>query len=547
MAHKSFKKVTLVVCLFILNIVLFHSALSVKANNIPSNVFYPNGLNYIDANNIIYRPGTDEYSCRIETVSEIKVKPGVKYAFYFRYEDDGMINEFVVTGYDIDGKLVDSIETTIFDNCNNRKFTVPTTVEYIKFQASISKNSSSTINLADIASNYFLLEYDALKDFYLYSDEELEYKGASYGNYTYVEGTTKHITYMSDPITNDELKNMIVAYDDYDGDITNEIEEINSEYLPENKAGKYEVEYYVSDSAGNENTMVLSVLIVDDVDPVFSGESTYVTNQLTPLLVSDITNALTVEDNNDGDITSEIELYTDGYTGNEDTPGEYEIVYFVEDSAGNLVFYTVDVIVEYIDDEAPVFGGVLYYTIKNTESISLETIKSNITVSDNIDTNLKDKVEVIYEDLTMNMGKIGKYTVRLQVQDTIGNRTTVDVVVQIIDAKAPIFMIATKNVYLDVKDNEVDTDEIIRYLKVTNNVAEDTECKVLYDEYTENKNTPGKYQVVYQTGDTETRVLVNVVTDLYEIEDTQTIFEKIILFFKNLFSIIAEFFKRLFS
>ena len=78
-------------------------------------------------------------------------------------------------------------------------------------------------------------------------------------------------------------------------------------------------------------------------------------------------------------------------------------------------------------------------------------------------------------------------------------------------------------------------------------ITSDVEYKVLYDEYSENKNTPGQYRVIYQYGDSEARVLVNVVEDLYDVEEEMNFIEKIILFFKNLFTIIGEFFRRLFS
>ena len=76
-------------------------------------------------------------------------------------------------------------------------------------------------------------------------------------------------------------------------------------------------------------------------------------------------------------------------------------------------------------------------------------------------------------------------------------------------------------------EKDLNTDTIIHYLVKTNNFNQSDTYEVIEDEYTENKNTLGVYQVVYRTNDTETRVLVNVVEDLYDTDKDQNIFEKI--------------------
>ena len=93
----------------------------------------------------------------------------------------------------------------------------------------------------------------------------------------------------------------------------------------------------------------------------------------------------------------------------------------------------------------------------------------------------------------------------------------------------------------------VSTNDIYYFLEKTNNINGNYEYEVIYDEYTLNKNTPGQYQVVYKVNDTETRVLVNVMNDMPEASNEMSTFEKFILFFKNLFKIIIDFFKGLFS
>jgi len=550
MTQKSFKKVTLFVfALFILFSCFFsYDYIKVSAASVPSGEFIPYGINYIDSSNIIYRPNKlNKNACSIETVSMIKVKSNTEYGFYFAYDTLGNVDSFTIKGYNEYGKYLMEIESTPFENCYNRRFTIPSTVKYITFKAEISKYESANISLSNISDCYFLIEYHQDVILSDYTDEELEYKGPNYSNYKVLASEELVKSYMSSPLSKSDIKNMILAIDDYDGNVTTEIEEVSNNYEPTKKAGTYDINYYVSDSAGNENTLKLKVLILDDVEPVITGQNVYNTNQLVPLNVETIRTSLKANDNNDGDISYDIEIDTDNYSGNENEPGSYEILFFVQDSAGNTTYYSVIVNVDYKDDEAPVIGGEDKYIIKNTETLTLEQIINNVTVTDNIDNNLKDSIVIEYDDFSMNVGKVGLFSVILAVSDSTGNKTTKTITIQINDAKSPIFILNTKNVYLQLSESMVSTNDIYYFLEKTNNINGNYEYEVIYDEYTLNKNTPGQYQVVYKVNDTETRVLVNVMNKMPEVNSEISTFEKFILFFKNLFRIIIDFFKGLFS
>ena len=548
MEYKTLKKRTLMIFAFIFILLygFININISLKANNIPTTEFLPVGINYINESNIIYRPVRGTNNCTIETVKPMKVKSETSYGFYLYYKDQGVISEFTVKGYNSEGEYIQTIENTILDSTQNRKFLVGSDVKYISFKGTIIKNDGASIVLSNIKNNYFMIEYNDNKDFYSYTAYELEYKGPDYSEYSISDGTARYVTYMSSPISVTDLNKLVIACDNYDGIITNEIEIVNNKYSPLNKAGIYPVDYYISDSAGNEAELVLNVQVIDDVAPYIMGTKKYTTNQLEKLSVEDIKNTLTATDNNDGDITDEIGIYEDNYTGNEENLGLYEVIYFVEDAAGNFSSFTVTIEVLYKDIELPVFSGKFNYEIKNTETLSIDTILSNITVTDNVDGDLKGSVNIIYDDFTMNVGKIGKYTITLEACDTASNKVEQNIIINIVDGTPPIFIFNTKKIYVSIDEKDLNTDTIIHYLVKTNNFNQSDTYEVIEDEYTENKNTLGVYQVVYRTNDTETRVLVNVVEDLYDTDKDQNIFEKIWSFFKNLFIAIAEFFRRLF-
>lgn len=546
MDNRNLRKGTLYLLFFVFTLSLFTIGIKAKAADVPTTEFYPDGINYIDPSNIIYRPGANYNLCSIETSIKIKVKPSTEYAFYFSKENEGEILGFTVTGYNTNGKFEDTIETISFGECSNRKFTVPSNIQYIKFTAQIQKDFGTNFSLSDVAHNYFLVEYEEGQELD-FTTTDLQYHGPDYEDYMIAGKSITYSVYMSNPISFESIDKMVYVFDKCDGNITNKKVVTKNEYQSATKAGNYAIDYEATDNNGNTANFTIDVKLIDDIAPVFSGDQSYVYTQLENKTLNDIISGITVLDNNDGDLTDLITVETDEYTGNETTPGNYAVVLSSEDEAGNVSTYDLDIEVYYFDVEAPVITGQTEYVIKDTETLSIATIISNLEVTDNLDGDLSEELLISYNSLTNNLGKIGTYLVTLKVSDQAGNTTTQDITVKIVDGMKPIFMFNSKNVYLELDEAMVGTEEIVVYLQKTHNMPSDVEYKVLYDEYSENKNTPGQYRVIYQYGDSEARVLVNVVEDLYDVEEEMNFIEKIILFFKNLFTIIGEFFRRLFS
>ena len=120
------------------------------------------------------------------------------------------------------------------------------------------------------------------------------------------------------------------AVDECDGDLTAKVEV--EQDIDVNVKGEYEVCYKVTDSSGNETTLIRTVLIADQIAPVITlegGTTTYVKigSSYTEL-------GYTATDNEDGDISSKVTV-----TNNINTSqtGSYAVTYTVEDSSGNSV------------------------------------------------------------------------------------------------------------------------------------------------------------------------------------------------------------------
>lgn len=121
------------------------------------------------------------------------------------------------------------------------------------------------------------------------------------------------------------------AFDQYDGDLTASVERKEEEGF---------VHYTVSDSSGNETTVIREIRYDDPIPPVIylKGDSTIAMTAGKPYKDP----GYWAQDNCDGDITKNIRIKgsVDGQT-----PGTYTLEYFVEDSYGNMAKATRTVVV----------------------------------------------------------------------------------------------------------------------------------------------------------------------------------------------------------
>ena len=146
------------------------------------------------------------------------------------------------------------------------------------------------------------------------------------------------------------------ALDNYDGDITDKVERIINDD---------NIEYKVSDSSGNTESIKRELIIKDDEAPVLTLNGNAEVWIYKDSLYNEA--GFKAEDNCDGVITDKVEVI-----GNVDssTIGVYELKYIIKDHAGNETFKIrkVNVIensaknIETDYDGAPSSGGIIYLT-----------------------------------------------------------------------------------------------------------------------------------------------------------------------------------------
>lgn len=141
------------------------------------------------------------------------------------------------------------------------------------------------------------------------------------------------------------------ATDNYD--TTNPIVKVRTDNYTANynKVGSYEIIFYATDTSGNEGTYTVTVSVIDDVKPVFTGPTVIAKGQSNTLLLADIISQVTVSDVVDKSVTFTVK--SDGYTGNGNKVGNWPIVLEAIDSSGNVATHTITIQVK--DNIPPIY------------------------------------------------------------------------------------------------------------------------------------------------------------------------------------------------
>ena len=179
--------------------------------------------------------------------------------------------------------------------------------------------------------------------------------------------------------------------------------------------------------------------VYDEIPPTISGLNSYEKSVNEELSVEELKTVLgiTAHDDYDGNLTDNIVIENDLYTGKENTVGEHTVTYKVADSSNNTTFFTATVIVT--DSEGPVFTGENSYTVNTDETLDLEEIRLSLRAVDAVSGNCF--VELHLDNYSFNKTKVGVYDVIYKASDNEGNTTYFTVTVTVKDNIPPIFMI----------------------------------------------------------------------------------------------------------
>ena len=133
--------------------------------------------------------------------------------------------------------------------------------------------------------------------------------------------------------------------------------------------GSYEVVYKILDPSNNYTLAPVTVNVYDDVKPVFSGPTVISKSSTQAMTISQIKSQLSANDIIDGNLTSNIQVVSDDYTGNGNVVGSYNIQFSVSDSSGNIAYHTISI--EIYDNLPPIFYVKDGYFVSVVQSVHL--------------------------------------------------------------------------------------------------------------------------------------------------------------------------------
>jgi hypothetical protein len=230
------------------------------------------------------------------------------------------------------------------------------------------------------------------------------------------------------------VKDNLTVTDNYDTNliIVQETDNYSSNY---NIPGQYIVKYKAVDTSGNIGYYDVNIHVIDDILPVIEG-STKITKTYDEVLTIDtIKQYLTATDNIDGDITSNIILENDNYTGNGNKLGNYDITFSVTDNAGNKATHIVTI--QVIDDLPPLFY-VDEYFINVQEGINLtqNDIINLLIKTNQLTITSTTTIKVVDNEYLNNENQPGIYAYSLLVEDVTGKAQTFDLKIKVLADEA---------------------------------------------------------------------------------------------------------------
>ena len=358
-----------------------------------------------------------------------------------------------------------------------------------------------------------------------------------------IEGLNSYESHMSNPLSINEIMHSLVAYDNVDGDLTSGLFIIEDNYSNfQNKKGVKSIYFQAMDSNNNISVpFKVSITLIDDVSPQIFGLNIYESHLSNPLSLTYIKQQLTVLDNIDGNISNKLEIINDTYSNNINKKGTFYITFIANDSSSNAS-QEFKISITNIDDVKPYFSGPsnLVYHLSNKPS--LNSILTQYTPKDNIDTNLKT---TIVEDSYSSSNTTGIFFISISCSDESNNESvpfliTIEITDTVVEAETTIYLTISTSKQLSIE-------EISKLVNIN------APYTIIKDTYKDNYNIETTSLIVYEL---EGKKNINLNITTFQEETTrltnneikkETLLIKIKRFFTKIFSSIKNFFRRIFS
>ena len=255
----------------------------------------------------------------------------------------------------------------------------------------------------------------------------------------------------SNPKTLEDIKSQYAVTDNYDTSISIEVDAQSPNY-DGTKVGTYSITLKAKDSSNHVVRKTITVNVVDDVAPVFSGASSFVTNNSTSASLDDVMANCNIKATDEISGECEVRIKSETLTGNADKVGNYEVVYEATDAAGNISEFKVSVSIT--DGIPPVFyidNTVIYAAndimMTNVDLCNLMIATCEIDASKPYSLSITDTDGYLAACAEGEEVALGNYEVTATVSYKDGNKDVYTKTISVYDAE--ISDIETKEVKLN--------------------------------------------------------------------------------------------------
>lgn len=317
-------------------------------------------------------------------------------------------------------------------------------------------------------------------------------------------------------LTLEDINQLVIAKDPMGNTLTKTLESdtySGSSQLP----GNYQV---VFSTLYNQirKRYILDIRVLDITAPVIHSDGIILIPFSQRKTVQEIINLISVTDNVDIIVPSELTILEDTYSSAQSI-GQYHIKLSAQDSSGNQSETTV--IIQLIDRKGPSISGPSSIYVYTTDTpLSNDQIKSKFTAMDDVD---GPNVTVsIHQNNYMQKTVPGIYMVEVGASDAQGNTTTFILNVHVVDNRSPHFVIDTQILSKTTAESMTET-EIIDWFKsqMLSMGMSVSHVRILYNEYHNHDHQAGQYYVYLSYEQEGTQGITRILMDISEADDGQ--------------------------
>lgn len=456
-----------------------------EVNATEFSAYLPGGKNYLDPLNMVKE---NNY---FWTEDNMLVKPNTEYTLSFPgYDMLGNDITFEILGpsTSILGTPADLSECTITEEIISCTFTTGSTEEFLYFEIDSSQLS--------LFYSYYGLQEFQLEEGSVVTDFEEYIPPFSDTTTPEFSGVGAYITsYQSNESISSIIDNHILAIDDIDGDISENIIIVSDAYTTnEQTVGEYDVLLSVSDNSGNEAFFTLTVMVKDEIQPVIVGPLTVHVSVESTLTITDIIND-TYNIYDECDPSPSLVVTTDGYTSHKDVLGIYLVSFDVIDESLNTRSKTFSINV--LDYDYPVLISSSVFESNLSSPINLADVINSLVYTDNYD-DLSGVVPTLVTDyFSGNELSPGTYTINVEVEDSSGNILNSTLTINVSDDVLP--NISGPVSYSGSYEIEQSLNDFINMLSVSDNVdfLSNSDLYIITDTYSSRTTKIGNFVIIF--------------------------------------------------